>query len=578
MLSRSAKFKQLRRFGMSFMLLALVGCSAGPVRSGGDKSASPQPLDRLTVATSDADHDLLAQLLGGEMALAGTDLKTASASYDRAMQLSNDPKIAAQAAALAIAVRDDVAANRAINRWQALGASAADLAQARAEVALGQGNAAEAQYQLQLLTEHGGVDAWRQFARVLVGARDPALAARLLEALATPERLPADPQAWLAMSELGDRLGRTDYANRIADIAVQRFRSGETLAWAAQLKDKAGDHRGAQALFQKAIMRSPKDVHLRLAYASLLGQGGDYAAAAKVLDDGPQSAETFQLRAALAARANDSKTLKRLYDQLQHSSQEVQSASTFLLGQLAEMQGQKEDALRWYDQVPDDDEHAFDADLRSAVLLQELDRSAEAHEQLEQMQTDYLDQPAQLRRSYEVDAELYMREENYAKAAADYSRALQIAPDDPALLYGRGLAYASGGQTNQAIEDLRHVLQLKPGDADASNALGYTLADANRDLPEAEKLIQVARSAKPDDPAINDSWGWVQYRLGHLDQAEQALNLAWQKQRDADVGVHLGEVLWKQGKQMQAQRVFDEVQKLDPQNANLRTTLQRLHP
>jgi tetratricopeptide (TPR) repeat protein len=578
-LSRSAKFKQLRHFGVSFMLLALVGCAAIPGRSEGGGTASRQPLDRLQVVTPDADHDLLAQLMVGEMALTRTDLKEASTAYNRAMMLSDDPRIAELATGMAVAIRDDAAAQRAIARWQVLGAKPAELAQARAQLALGQGDTAEAQRQLELLTQSGAADAWRQFGRVLVGGRDPAQASRLLETLATPQRLPANEvQAWLAMSELGDRLGRTSYAQQIAEEAVKRFGSAEAYAWDAQLKYKAGDRKAAQAMFQKAIAKSPKNIRLRLAYASLLGQNGDYAGAGKLLADGPQNADTFQLRAALAAHANDTKTLQRLYGQLQRSPEDVRNDSAYLLGQLAEMQGQKEDALKWYAQVPDEDEHAFDADLRSTVLMQELGRSAEAHTQLEQMQADYLDQPAQLRRTFEVDAELYMREQQYAKADAAYTRALQIAPDDPGLLYGRGLAYASGGKTDLAIGDLRRVLELKPGDADASNALGFTLADANRDLPEAEQLIQVARTAKPNDPAIADSWGWVQYRLGHLDKAQQALTVAWQSEKDADVGVHLGEVLWRLGRQDEARRVFDEVRKIDPKNTSLHETLKRLNP
>jgi len=128
------------------------------------------------------------------------------------------------------------------------------------------------------------------------------------------------------------------------------------------------------------------------------------------------------------------------------------------------------------------------------------------------------------------------------------------------------------------VQDFRSLLKLKPDDIDASNALGYTLADADRDLPEAEQLIAKARAARPNDPAIADSWGWLQYRLGHLDQAVQALRGAWQAGKDADVGVHLGEVLWKQGDHQDAQHVFDQVRRIDPRNASLQSVLKRLNP
>jgi tetratricopeptide (TPR) repeat protein len=578
-LSGTVKFKQVRQFvAGGLVVLSMAGCAALPGRAGVASKASPQPLARMTVATPDLDHDLLAQLLAGELALSRADLKAASQSYDKAMMLSSDPDVAGKSAALAIAVHDPATAGRAIGRWQALGASKVQLAQARAELAVEQGQTEEARRQLTLLLSSGDKEAWRMFGRVLIGSRDPALASSLLESLATPDRLPPDPKAWLAMSELGEQLGRHAYAQQIADGALKRFGTAETYAWAAQLKLNNGDRSGGLSLLRQAQVKDPNNIGLRLTYASLLGQTGQYAQATHLLEKGPQNAQTYAMRAALAANAKDDKSLAQVYQQLAHAPADVRDASAYLLGQLAEVLDHKEEALKWYDQVPDDDDHAFDADLRSAILLQSLGRSAEAHQQLAEMQTDYLDQPAQLRRAYEVDADLYLREKRYAEATGAFSHALQVVPDDPDLLYGRGLAYAEIGKIDLAVADFRHLLQIKPDDIDASNALGFTLADADRDLAEAEKLISTARAAKPDDPSIADSWGWLQYRLGHLNEAAQILRGAWQSGKDADVGVHLGEVLWKQGQHEQAQQVFDQVRQIDPGNVNLKQTLKRLEP
>lgn len=561
------------------LMLGLAACAQAPLKPGARPAAAPQPLARMVVATPDADHDLLAQLMAGEMALGRTDLKSAALHYGKAMAISNDPAVAERATMLAIAVRDDAAASHALDRWQSLGAKPEAMAQARAQLALDRGDTPEAQRQLRILTGSHDKNAWRNFGQVLVAARDQAQAGRLLEALATPQRLPADPQAWLAMSELGDKLGRHAYAQRIADAAIVRFPgNAEAYGWAARLMASNGDNKGALALLERAVAKTPGDVHLRLIYASLLSEAGDYAAAAKLLDHGPQNADTWQLRVALAAHDKDDKALASLYRQLQQAAPDVRQKSAFLLGQLAEMQHRDAEALAWYDQVGDDDPHAFDADLHSAVLLQAQGKSADAHQLLGQMQLDYLDQPAQLRQAWQLDAEIYMRERNYPQAINAFDHALQVAPNDPGLLYGRGLAYASAGQVDPAVQDFRSLLKLKPGDVDASNALGYTLADANRDLPEAEQLIARARAARPNDPSIADSWGWVQYRLGHLDQAAQSLRSAWRSGKDADIGVHLGEVLWKQGDHGDAQRVFEAVRKLDPHNASLRSTLKRLNP
>ena len=573
-----ARFKQLRHFtALTASVLVLCSCAPMSVRSPRQAAAAAQPLAHLVVATPDAEHDLLAQLLVGEMALSRNDLKTASTAYGHAATLSLDPEVAERAARLAIAVHDDTAAQQALDRWQVLGATPVGMAEARAELALDRGDADEARRQLTILISSSTKDVWRQFGRVMLGARDQAQAAALLVELATPQRLPADPQAWLAMSELGDKFGRHAYALAIAEAAVQRFKSAETYAWLAQMKFKDGDHDGARALLQKAIAKAPDNIQLRLAYASMLSQSGDYAGASKVLDHGPQNADTYALRVALAAQSGNGTGLATLYQQLQKAPPDVRAKSAYLLGQLAEAQHLNDEALAWYSQVDDDDAHAFEADLRSAVILQSQGKSNEAHQALEQMQIDYLDQPGQLRQAYQVDAELYMRERKYPQAIAAFSRALQVVPDDPDLLYGRGLAYAEANDVDLAVKDFHRLLKIKPGDVDASNALGFTLADADRDLPEAEQLIQTARAAKPNDPAIADSWGWLQYRLGHLDQAAQVLSGAWQAQKDADVGVHLGEVLWKLGHQQEAQRIFDDVRKLDPTNKSLQDALRRLH-
>jgi tetratricopeptide (TPR) repeat protein len=563
------------------LVLGLVACAQAPLKpvARPKPASAPQPLAHMVVVTPDADHDVLAQLMAGEMALGGTDLKSAAQNYDKAMAISDDPEVAARAAMLAIAVHDDAAAGRALDRWQALGAKPSAMAEARAQLALDRGDTPEAQRQLQILTDSHDKNAWRGFGQVLMAARDQAQAGKLLEALATPQRLPADPQAWLAMSELGDKLGRHAYAQQIADAAIARFPgNAEVYVWSAQMKAGKGDAKGALALLQQANAKAPDNVHLRLVYASLLSQSGDDAAAMKLLEHGPQSADTYQLRAALAVHDKNSNALAALYRELQQAAPDVRAQNAFLLGQLAEMQHRDAEALAWYDQVGDDDSHAFDADLRSAVLLQSQGKDADAHELLGQMQMDYLDQPDQLRQAWQFDAQLYLQEENYPQAINAFTHALQVAPNDPGSLYGRGLAYASAGQIDPAVQDFRSVLKLKPDDIDASNALGFTLADADRDLPEAEQLIAKARAARPNDPAIADSWGWVQYRLGHLDQAAESLRSAWQSGKDADIGVHFGEVLWKRGDHQGAQKVFDAVRKLDPHNASLQSTLKRLNP
>jgi tetratricopeptide (TPR) repeat protein len=577
-----SKFKQVRQYVVVMGAAAVIaGCATTTPPAGQQPKqvrTGVQPLDRLHVAIVPPERDLEALVMAGDFAIAANDLKKASDAYGRAAWLSNDPTVASRAAELALAIHDQDAASKALERWAALGAKPADLAEGRARMALDRGDTAEAQRQLELLVSSGGPDAWRAFGRTLVQARDAAQAGILLERIATPQRLPNDATAWLAMAELGENLGRHDYAQRTGDEAQKRFHDGATYAWAAQQKFRAGDKAGAKQLFAKAVAKDPKNPRLRLAYASLLAQGGDEKGAATVLAAGPQDADTYSMRMTLAARSADKAALRRLYDEIRHRPDDVQNDNAFTLGQIAELLDKKEDALDWYAAVGDDDPRIFDASVRSAVILHLQGKDDDAHQIVADLQTSYADRPDALVKAFAVDAELYMDARRFDAAAASYDKALRVKPDDTDMLYARGLANAEAGRIDQAVADFRKVLEIKPGDIEASNALGYTLADNDRDLAEAQSLLQAARSARPDDPSVADSWGWLKFRQGQLDQAETTLRGAWAKQKDGDIGVHLAEVLWQRGERDEARKVLNEVRRIDPKNAALQKTEQKLKP
>jgi tetratricopeptide (TPR) repeat protein len=568
--SSHAKFKQWRHFAAAAMLpMVLFGCTSMPTKTAQRPADGKQPLHTLSVATPDADHDVAALLMQAEFALGKGDLRAAQKGYAKASQLSSDPKVAERAVGLALALHDSAAAQQVLARWKVLGADEAGLQRARAQIALDQGRTEDAQKALMALTERGSKQDWQRFGKVLLGARDAAQAGQLLEKIATPQRLPKDELAWLAMSELGQKLGRYAYAQQIADIAAERFRSSQTYAWAAQLHAQRGEDQKALALYAKAVSASPQDLDARMAYAGLLAKNGDNQGAERVLAKGPQNSRSFAARAAFAARTQDLPALKRIYGELRKAPDDVRESSYYLLGQLASLLDKPQEAVDWLAKVPSGDEHAFDAGVRRAVLLQQLGKPAQAHALVKRMRDDHADKADVVQRLDQVDAELYMRGGDYAKAAVAYTRALSADKHDAELLYGRGLAYAEAGDIDAAVADLRAVLRLKPDDINAVNALGYTLVDANRDLDQAEKLLARAHAAQPDDPSITDSWGWLQYRLGHLGKAEAALQASWKMRPDPEVGAHLVQVLLDLGKRTQAGKVYRDALKLDPDNRHL---------
>jgi tetratricopeptide (TPR) repeat protein len=552
-------------------VLLLTACTATPVRQ-----AAVQP-GQATVAPTPLEQDQLAQMLAGEFALGKADLADSAQRYARAAELGSDPQIAAHATRVALAAKDWKLARASLARWRALKPDDPGQTQVEASLALSDGNPDAAFQSLSKLLVQPDQQGWRLVGQVLLGATDKAAAATLLRRLATPARMTGAPEEiWIAMSQLAFKLEAKPYARELADAALKKFTSAAAYGWSAQLALDEGDKTRAGRDYQQAIRRAPKDIRLRAAYALMLGQQGDNKGAAKLLADGPQDDYSYAARAAYVARANDKSLIQSLYDELKSRPDDERAARAHLLGQLAEMLEQNAAALGWYEQVSVDDEDWFPSQIRIAVLTDEVGKSEQALVMTRELQQRVGDQLGALADAFMLEAELLAKHEQHDAAQAAYARALKQIPDDTRLLYARALHAAANGMADSAEADLRRVLELKPDDMDATNALGYTLADANRKLDEALSLIERALKAKPEDAAVIDSYGWVLYRRGDLGSAEKALRRAFEKQSDGEIASHLGEVLWMQGKREEARAIFEQARKKDAKNKAVVEAMRRL--
>ena len=215
------------------------------------------------------------------------------------------------------------------------------------------------------------------------------------------------------------------------------------------------------------------------------------------------------------------------------------------------------------------------ARLRTANVLHELHRNAEAYDALRKLQSDATAEDDTRRDAYLLEAELRQKDGENAAELDVYARGLAAFPDDPALLYARALMWERRDDIPRAEADFRRILVSDPEDVNALNALGYTLADRTTRYAEALELIDRARAAEPDSAAIIDSYGWVLYRLGRNDEALVELRRAFSLQKDPEIASHLGEVLWVTGRKEEARRYFEEARKLDPENRSLQRALEK---
>ena len=567
------KYTVYRRALAIVALAAVAGCATTSPRH---VVQSREPLQRIELAQTPSNQDPMTLALAGEFALANADLDGAVANYVKAAQASDDPAIAAQATRIAIAGKHWDAAQTAYQRWQSIQPNDTGLWQAHAMIAIHNGDLTAAQDDLQKLLAQPDGAGWRLVAQALVDDEDKKQAGDLLEKLATPAQLGSKAEIWIAVGQLASRLGDKTLADNLAQGAVKKFGTAETYIWAAQAKVQAGDKEGARVIFAQALKRDSKNAHLRMAYAALLGQLGDNAQAAKLLAQGPQDELTYAARAAYAARADDKSLIEPLYRELKAKPQPRNGMTLNLLGELAEMLERKTEALDWYKQVPEDDEHWFEAQVRSVLLLDGEGKTAEAETRIHQLQARAGDDAKALGDVYLIEADLLHKHGKGEEAIFVYDRGLHAMPDDTRLLYARALLNDDLNHVDAAVRDLRRLLELKPNDADALNALGYTLADRTENQKEALTLIEKALVLKPDEPAILDSLGWVQYRLGQMDEAVTHLRTAFTKQPDAEIAAHLGEVLWVSGQKDEAKKVWEQGRKKDAQNKVLLDTIKRL--
>src|ERR1044072_1966188 len=143
------------------------------------------------------------------------------------------------------------------------------------------------------------------------------------------------------------------------------------------------------------------------------------------------------------------------------------------------------------------------------------------------------------------EAQLLRDSKAWKEAYDMLSDAVAQFPDSYELLYDRAMAAERIDKIDVLEADLKRVIKMKPDYAHAYNALGYTLAEKTDRLEEAKDFIEKAYKLAPDEPSILDRLGWVNYRLGHVEEALKNLHAAYSSRNDPEIAAHLGEVLWK---------------------------------
>jgi len=536
--------------------------------------------------TGELTAELMYRLLVGDIALQrGEPALAARAYYDVARE-TRDPKFARRATEIALAARQRTLALDSATLWVELDPTADRAKQVVAGLKGGSDvRGADLKADLERALAEAATagprlgEAFLELNRALASEPDKAATLKLVQALAQP--YPNNAEAQFAVALAAYNTGLADFeSSTIALQAIDRaLKQKPDWEQAILLKveilskqsmDRAGDY------LVEILKSNPDAKYINSALVQVRIQQKRYGDAAAILqklaEQDPGNHEYEFGMAMLAMQTKDWAKAERLLEQLNRAGYGDDGVVESYLAQVAEETGRYELALERFKAVPDG-ERGWYAKLRAAAMLGKLGRLDEARTYLDDLPAVTRDQKVQVQ---QVAAQL-LRDAGNNKAAYEIlDSALGQYPDEPDLLYDLAMVAEKLDRIDVLEAKLTRLVELKPTNAQALNALGYTLVDRTPRVSEGLALIQRALAMSPDDPFILDSVGWAQYRLGHLDEAEKYLRQAMEQRPDPEIAAHLGEVLWAKGERKLAQDLWQSQLKNAPDNAVLLETVRRL--
>ena len=533
---------------------AVANHSAKPVNGNEATAEDGQSQDKRTGLTT----DLIYAVLVGQIAAQRGDQHMAFTHFLHGAQLAKDADLAERATRAALALGETESIERAIAVWLDVAPDSMTAHQIAAYVRLQVDDVDGAMSHLRRLinlASDEGENGFMQAARLVHKLRPPERRLELMESLTEGE--PENADAWFARALVEAGAGRHAEAAEAA-LRTTELRPGwnEPRIFLVRVLQDMGRGDEARDALERFVSETPEDQGLRMLYAQLLVDEEEFSRARDVfglmLDDTPKEPDVLFALGILSLQLDDLVGAREYFTRLRDTGKRRNDA-TYYLGQVEEIDGHLEEAASWYEKVQG--EHTLDAKVRIARIHARRGDLQLAREMLQQLRDQWKDDLVLL---YMLEAEMLTDLDRKREAMAVYDQALATLPDNVDLLYARALHAASVHEVSVLERDLRAVLAKDPDHADALNALGYTLADQTDRYDEALSLIERALALNPDDPAVLDSMGWVQYRLGNLDEALRYLRKALGELQDGEIAAHLGEVLWAKGERDAAWRVWEK--------------------
>lgn len=566
---------------LSFSLLP--GCAVFSESS--DTSAQPteseitsQPVRQTTtpVQYADFEPEVLYQLLAAEVAGQRGRYDVTLVNYVKAAKTSKDPGVIERAMRIAQSLNADNAQTQLAELWLETDPDNVLAHRVSAIQAVKRQELETALHHMEQIMAQGkdaDFDSLAAMASQLPAERQEELLA-LYDQLA--DKHPDNEELQYSIALLLKITGKPEQGlERIDGLLSQAPNFQPAIVLKGDLLYQTGEKEEALDYLTTNTRRFPVNRQMGTLYGRMLISEGQLQAAqdefARLVKRYPGT-PGLRLSYALVALENGQEDLARTELGNLIEKGDHQDEASFYLGQIEQQAGNTRQAISYYQGV--ERGNFFLPALARASELQA--QQGELEEAIKRIQRLRGQTPAFAENLWLVEVNLLIDQDEQEHALSAASAALEQHPDNIELRYARAMLFDATGETEQAEQDLRSIIEAQPENAVALNALGYILSIRTKRLDEARSFIEQALRIDPDNPAILDSMGWVLFLQGNTEDALTYLAKAWGAYPDPEVAAHYGEALWTIGEQEQARIVWEKALEEDPEHEILRETIERL--
>lgn len=557
--------------------LMLSACAQAPVQPPAEAASEAQPKERAEpLPNQELTGQILYQTLLAEIAGQRGNLGLSASAYLDLARTTRDPRLARRAAEIALHGRNLEAALQAARLWVEIDPESSQARQMMAGLLVSANRLEELQpHVAKLLAQEGDNlgDGLLRLNRLFARYPDKKAVMLIVEQLTLPYVGMAE--AHFARAQAAMNAGAWQRGVAEADKALALRPDWDLAAMLKAQLQRAETPEEALETLRAFLASHPQAREVRLQYARSLVGARKYPQARaqfeRLLVDFPGNADVVYAVAVLSMQLSDWATAEENFRKLLGRDFTEIDTVRLYLGQIAEERKQFDDALRWYAEVAPGDQYLA-AQLRIAQLLVKQGKLDAGRRHLQEARTAGDAERIQL---LLAESQLLRDAGKTAEAYELLAGSLAAQPEQPELLYESALLAEKLGRHDVLEFNLRKLIRIKPDHAHAYNALGYSFADRNQRLAEAEQLIVKALELSPDDPFIVDSMGWVLFRKGDNAGALTQLQRAYSIRPDPEIAAHLGEVLWMLGRRDEANRTWQEAAKAHPGNEVLAEVIKR---